>query len=40
MCLLGVQGDFATADVAAVTVESDSCPSAPTTDPVQVATLQ
>ena len=37
---LGVQGDFARADVAAVTVESDSCPSAPTTDPVQVATLQ
>ena len=36
----GVQGDFANADVAALTVESSSCPSAPTTDPVQVATLQ
>lgn len=34
-----VQGDFSTADVAAITVESDSCPAAPTTDPVQVATL-
>jgi Anti-sigma-K factor rskA len=37
---LSVQGDFTTADVAAMTVESDSCPSAPTTDPVQVATLR
>ena len=35
-----VQGGFSTADVAAVTVESASCPSAPTTDPVQIATLQ
>jgi len=34
-----VHGDFATADVAAMTLESASCPSAPTTDPVQVATL-
>jgi hypothetical protein len=35
-----VQGAFSTADVAAVTVESAACPSAPTTDPVQIATLQ
>ena len=35
-----VDGAFSTADVAAVTVESAACPSAPTTDPVQVATLQ
>ena len=35
-----VEGAFSTADVAAVTVESASCPSAPTTDPVQIATLQ
>ena len=35
-----VQGAFSTADVAAVTVESAACPSAPTTDPVQVATLR
>jgi len=35
-----VQGAFSTADVAAMTVEAASCPSAPTTDPVSVATLQ
>jgi anti-sigma-K factor RskA len=34
-----VAGDFAAADVAAMTVESSACPPAPTTDPVQVATL-
>lgn len=34
-----VSGSFATADVAAVTVESNACPSAPTTSPVMVATL-
>jgi hypothetical protein len=37
---VGVDGDFTTADVAAMTVESSSCPAAPTTDPVQVASLQ
>lgn len=37
---VGVHGDFANADVAAMTVESSSCPTAPTTDPVQVASLQ
>ena len=35
-----MEGAFSTADVAAITVESAACPSAPTTDPVQVATLQ
>lgn len=35
-----VEGAFSTADVAAVTVESEACPSAPTTDPVQVAALR
>ena len=34
-----VTGSFATADVAAMTVESDACPSAPTTSPVMVASL-
>jgi hypothetical protein len=34
-----VEGDFASADVAAVTVESDICPSTPTTEPILVATL-
>jgi anti-sigma-K factor RskA len=34
-----VSGTFSTADVAAVTVESNTCPSAPTTTPVMVATL-
>ena len=34
-----VTGDFATADVTAMTVESSACPSAPTTQPIQVATL-
>jgi anti-sigma-K factor RskA len=34
-----VTGSFATADVAAMTVESNACPSAPTTSPVMVATL-
>ena len=34
-----VSGTFSTADVAAVTVESSTCPSAPTTTPVMVATL-
>jgi anti-sigma-K factor RskA len=34
-----VTGAFATADVAAVTVESSACPSAPTTSPVMVASL-
>ncbi len=34
-----VAGSFDTADVAAMTVESSVCPSAPTTQPVQVATL-
>jgi hypothetical protein len=37
--VLPVTGSFATADVAAVTVESNACPSAPTTSPVMVATL-
>lgn len=37
--VLPVTGSFATADVAAVTVESTACPSAPTTSPVMVATL-
>jgi anti-sigma-K factor RskA len=32
-------GSFDTADVAAMTIESSACPSAPTTQPVQVATL-
>jgi anti-sigma-K factor RskA len=32
-------GDFHDADVAAMTVESSACPAAPTTSPVQVATL-
>jgi anti-sigma-K factor RskA len=36
---LPVTGSFGTADVAAVTVEPDACPSAPTTSPVMVATL-
>ena len=35
-----VRGDFSSADVAAMTVESDSCPAAPTTAPLQVATLR
>jgi len=35
-----VEGAFSTADVAAVTLESAACPSAPTTEPVQVAMLQ
>jgi anti-sigma-K factor RskA len=34
-----VTGAFTTADVAAVTVESSACPSAPTTSPVMIATL-
>ncbi len=34
-----VSGSFSTADVAALTVESSVCPSAPTTSPVMVATL-
>jgi anti-sigma-K factor RskA len=34
-----VTGDFGTSDVAAMTVESSACPPAPTTDPVQIATL-
>ncbi|HJX08584.1 MAG TPA: anti-sigma factor [Actinomycetota bacterium] len=34
-----VSGAFATADVAAVTVEPSACPGAPTTSPVMVATL-
>ena len=34
-----VSGAFTTADVAAVTVESSACPTAPTTSPVMVATL-
>jgi len=34
-----VSGAFTTADVAAVTVETSACPSAPTTSPVMVATL-
>jgi anti-sigma-K factor RskA len=37
--VLPVSGAFTTADVAAVTVESSACPSAPTTSPVMVATL-
>jgi anti-sigma-K factor RskA len=37
--LVPVTGSFATADVAAVTVESSACPSEPTTSPVMVATL-
>lgn len=37
--VLPVTGSFSTADVAAVTVESSICPSAPTTSPVLVATL-
>jgi anti-sigma-K factor RskA len=34
-----VEGSFATADVAAMTVESAACPAAPTSAPVQVAML-
>jgi anti-sigma-K factor RskA len=34
-----VEGSFTTADVAAMTVESAACPAAPTSAPVQVATL-
>jgi anti-sigma-K factor RskA len=34
-----LSGSFDTADVAAMTVESSACPPAPTTPPVQVATL-
>lgn len=34
-----LSGGFDTADVAAMTVESSACPAAPTTGPVQVATL-
>jgi anti-sigma-K factor RskA len=37
--ILPVSGAFTTADVAAVTVESTACPSAPTTSPVMVASL-
>jgi len=37
--LVPVSGAFTTADVAAVTVESSTCPGAPTTSPVMVATL-
>jgi len=37
--VLPVNGAFTTADVAAVTVESSTCPSAPTTSPVMVASL-
>jgi anti-sigma-K factor RskA len=37
--VLPVTGSFTTADVAAVTVESNACPAAPTTAPVMVATL-
>jgi anti-sigma-K factor RskA len=37
--VLPVAGSFTTADVAAVTVESATCPDAPTTSPVMVATL-
>ena len=32
-------GSFGTADVAAMTVEPSACPAAPSTPPVQVATL-
>jgi anti-sigma-K factor RskA len=37
--VLPVAGSFSTADVAAVTVESNACPGAPTASPVMVATL-
>jgi len=37
--VLPVTGSFATADVAAMTVEPSVCPSAPTSSPVMVATL-
>lgn len=37
--VLPVAGAFSTADVAAMTVESNACPGAPTTSPVMVATL-
>jgi anti-sigma-K factor RskA len=37
--VLPVTGSFTTADVAAMTVEPNACPSAPTTSPVMVATL-
>ncbi len=34
-----VAGDFTNADLAAVTVENTACPSAPTTDPILVGSL-